>query len=78
MFDEMPLAENSPFISDNEVVMSPEGFAATTEAHLLNECSQQSNHKVFVDEQFDVTTFSSEGHSDLEDEVSEEVCDIQA
>ncbi|XP_006341259.2 uncharacterized protein [Solanum tuberosum] len=63
---------------DNEVVMSPEGFAATTEAHLLNECSQQSNHKVFVDEQFDVTTFSSEGHSDLEDEVSEEVCDIQA
>ncbi|KAH0729571.1 hypothetical protein KY289_000759 [Solanum tuberosum] len=78
VFDEMPLAENSPFSSDNEVVMSLERFAATTEAHLLNECSQQSNHKVFVDEQFDVTTFSSEGHSDLEDEVSEEVCHIQA
>ncbi|WMV08101.1 hypothetical protein MTR67_001486 [Solanum verrucosum] len=78
VFDEMPLAENSPFSSNNEVVMSLEGFAATTEAHLLNECSQQSNHKVFVDEQFDVTTFSSEGHSDLEDEVSEEVCHIQA
>ncbi|KAG5583898.1 hypothetical protein H5410_044332 [Solanum commersonii] len=78
VYHEMPLAEDSPFSSDNDVVMSMEGNAGTTEAHMLNECSQQTKHEVFVDEQSDATTFSSEGHSDLEDEMSEEVCDVQA
>ncbi|KAK4712044.1 hypothetical protein R3W88_006557 [Solanum pinnatisectum] len=78
VFDEMPLAEDSPFSSANGVVMSMEGYAATTEAHSLDVCSQQTYHEVFVDEQSDATTFSSEGHSDLEDEISEEVCDVQA
>ncbi|KAH0679859.1 hypothetical protein KY284_020944 [Solanum tuberosum] len=54
VFDEMPLAEDSPFSSANGVVMSMEGYATTTEAH------------------------SSEGHSDLEDEILEEVCNVQA
>uniref|UniRef100_M1BIL1 Uncharacterized protein n=1 Tax=Solanum tuberosum TaxID=4113 RepID=M1BIL1_SOLTU len=78
VFDEMPLAEDSPFSSANGVVMSMEGYAVTTEAHRLDVCSQQTNHEVFVDEQSDATTFSSEGHSDLEDEILEQVCDVQA
>ncbi|WMV14506.1 hypothetical protein MTR67_007891 [Solanum verrucosum] len=45
---------------------------------MLDVCSQQTNHEVFVDEQSDATTFSSEGHSDLEDEILEQVCDVQA
>ncbi|KAH0698881.1 hypothetical protein KY284_013096 [Solanum tuberosum] len=78
VFDEMPLAKDSPFSSANGDVMSMEGYAVTTEAHSLDVCSQQTNHEVFVDEQSNATTFSSEGHSDLEDEILEQVCDVQA
>ncbi|WMV26530.1 hypothetical protein MTR67_019915 [Solanum verrucosum] len=38
VFDEMPLVEDSPFSSANGVVMSMEGYAATTEAHSLQWC----------------------------------------
>lgn len=53
MFDEMPLAEDG-------IVMSMEGYAATTQTHMLDdEYSQQTNHELFADEQSDATTFSS-------------------
>lgn len=78
MFNEMPQAEDSPFNSDNQVLVFTEGYAVAIEAHLFDECSQQVNHKVFVDEHSDATIFSPESHSALEDEKSEEACDVQA
>lgn len=72
------LTEDSPFNSDNPVLVSIEGYAVTIEAHLFDECSEQANHKVFIDEHSDATIFSPESHSALEDEKSEEACDVQA
>ncbi|KAH0642407.1 hypothetical protein KY290_034001 [Solanum tuberosum] len=50
LFDEMRQTEDSPFNSDNEVL---------------------------VDERSDAIVFSSESHSALEDEKSEDGCDLQ-
>ncbi|KAJ8553793.1 hypothetical protein K7X08_024471 [Anisodus acutangulus] len=74
----MPLPEDSLYGSNTEVLVSIEGYATNTEAHVLDECPQRANHKGFIDEQSAAPIFDPESHSDLEHEKSEEVCDVQA